>query len=125
MDKEEIKISTSILSGFSFALVGTTCCTLPILLLTLGMGGAVASLVSTLPWLVTLSRYKAITFTVTMLVLAYGYLRLRNADYCEQAAQRRLKWQRALLWTSTGLFVVSVFMAYALLPLVLWWESSV
>lgn len=119
-----MKTNTSLLGGFGLALVGTTCCALPILLVTLGMGSAVASLVSTLPWLVTLSKYKAVTFTITALILAYSFLRLRNMDSCEIVDQRRLKRQRALLWASTVIVIVSVFTAYALLPFTLWLEST-
>ena len=124
VDRESVKTNFSLLGGLGLALLGTTCCALPILLVTLGMGSAVASLVSALPWLATLSEYKAFTFSATALILAYCFLRLRQVDYCELADQRRLKWQRALLLTSTGIFLVSVFAAYALLPLTLWWDNS-
>ncbi len=124
VERESVKTNFSLLGGLGLALLGTTCCALPILLVTLGMGSAVASLVSALPWLATLSEYKAFTFSATALILAYCFLRLRQVDYCELADQRRLKWQRALLLTSTGIFLVSVFAAYALLPLTLWWDNS-
>lgn len=118
-----MKTNTSLLGGFGLALVGTTCCALPILLVAMGMGIA-ASMVAAMPWLAALSKYKAITFSITAIILAYAFFRLRNVAYCELADQRRLKWQRALLWSSTGILVVSVFTAYALLPLTLWREGT-
>ena len=41
MDKEQMKTDTSLFSGLGLALIGTTCCALPIALVTLGMGSAV------------------------------------------------------------------------------------
>src|SRR5947199_10099483 len=49
-----------------FGSVGTLlCCALPSLLVLLGMGATVGSLLSTLPWLVTLSRHKQWTFALS------------------------------------------------------------
>ena len=120
-----MKTDSSLFGAIGLALVSTTCCALPIVLVTLGMGSAVASLVSTLPWVVVLSEYKFVTFITTAGILGYCFLRLHHVDYCELVDRRRLHWQRILLWTSTGLFLMSVFAAYALLPLTLWWEASV
>ncbi|HEX6495617.1 MAG TPA: hypothetical protein VF018_09050, partial [Acidobacteriaceae bacterium] len=41
------------------------CCALPSVLVLLGMGTAVASLLSAAPWLVSLSRHKAWTFSIS------------------------------------------------------------
>lgn len=123
INRENVKINSSVLGGFGLALLGTTCCALPIVLVSLGMGSVVASLVSTLPWLTVFSEYKLVTFTTTAMILGYCFLRLRQVDSCEIADQRRLQWQRALLWASTGLFIMSVFAAYALLPIIMWWEG--
>jgi len=118
--------SASLWSGFSLAVLGTTCCALPIALVALGMGSSVASLVSVLPWLAWLSQYKAITFSVTALVLAYSGWRLRRinrATQCSIEDGKRLKWQKRLLGVSAVIFGVAVFAAYALLPITLWWDS--
>lgn len=56
-----------------FTSLGTLiCCALPALFVALGMGAVLAGLVSTMPWLVTLSEHKDIVFgvAVAMLVLA-------------------------------------------------------
>ena len=121
--------STSLWSSFSLAVLGTTCCALPIALVALGMGSSVASLVSVWPWLAWLSQYKAITFFVTALVLAYSgwelqrLQRLGNKTQCSVKDSKRLKWQKRLLRVSTFIFGFAVFAAYALLPITLWWDS--
>ena len=93
----------SVLSGLGLALLGTTCCALPIALVALGAGGAVAALVSTAPWLVVLSQYKAWTFAATASVQGYAWWRLRNATRCGLADARRMRW--ALL-ACLGLMIV-------------------
>lgn len=90
------------------------------------MGSSVASLVSVLPWLAWLSQYKAITFSVTALVLAYSGWRLRRinrATLCSIEDGERLKWQKRLLGISVAIFMIALFAAYALLPITLWWDS--
>ena len=65
-----------------FTSTGTlVCCALPALLVTLGAGATLAGIVSTVPWLVALSKYKVITFSIAgfMLILA-GVLRYKAKD---------------------------------------------
>jgi hypothetical protein len=126
VDRENIKTNSSVLGGFGLALLGTTCCALPIALVSLGMGGVVASLVAALPWLAWLSRYKAITFAITAAVLAYSWWRLRRTQlsaHCSLEDGRRLQWQKRLLGGSTVIFAISVLTAYLLLPVTLWLEA--
>lgn len=126
MVSERVKTNTSLLSSFGLALIGTTCCALPIVLVTLGMGSMVASAVSVLPWMVWLSQYKAITFSVTALLLVYSGWRLRQINLsarCSIEDGKRLKWQKRLLSVSAVIFVTAVFAAYALLPIMLWLEA--
>ncbi len=113
----------SIVSATGLTLLGTTCCALPIALIALGAGGAVASLVSAAPWLVALSQYKLVTFGITALALGFSWRQVRRVMVCDIADAKRLRWQRWVLWGATGLFVVSVFSAYAMLPLALWLEG--
>ena len=119
---ERIKTDTSIAGSAGLALLGTTCCALPILLVALGMGGTVASMVSALPWLATLSKYKFATFGLTALVLVYSWFRVWRASSCDLKAAQRLKMQRGILWASTAVFILAMFAAYALLPITLWLE---
>ena len=113
----------SVLSALGLSLLGTTCCALPIALVALGAGGAMASLASAAPWLVTLSEYKAATFSVTGLVLGYAWWRVRGASQCDISDAKSLRLQRRVLWASSAIFAVSIFAAYAALPLLVWFES--
>lgn len=54
-----------------FTSVGTLlCCALPTLFVTLGMGAALVGLVTTLPFLITLSEHKMIVFGVAGVMIA-------------------------------------------------------
>lgn len=126
MKRENLTTNTSLAGGFGLTLLGTTCCALPIVLVTFGMGSVVASVVSALPVLAWLSQYKAATFSVTGLVLAYSGWQLRRAGrsgQCSIEDGKRLKWQKWVLGINIVLFAVAVFAAYALLPIVLWLEG--
>ena len=122
MDKEQMKTDTSLFSGLGLALIGTTCCALPIALVTLGMGSAVVSMVSAMPWLTTLSQYKAIVFSLTTAVLIFSYWRLHRIKACSLADKYRLRWQKAVLWSSSAILLLSLFAAYVLLPITQWLE---
>jgi mercuric ion transport protein len=124
MNTEEKTTTASLWGGFGLALLGTTCCALPIALVAVGMGSVVASLASIIPGLAWLSQYKAVTFSVTGVVLAYSGWRLRKAHSCDLAFTKRLKWQRRILMASTLILTVSVLAAYALLPMTLWMDGT-
>lgn len=123
MNTEQAKTDTSLFSGLGLALIGTTCCALPIVLVALGLGSAVASMVAVMPWLTTLSQYKVVTFSLTPAALVYSYWRLHRIKVCALADKNRLRWQKAVLWASTVILLLSLFAAYALLPLTLWLQS--
>ena len=105
-------------SAFGLAALGTTCCALPATLVALGAGSSVASLMSVAPWLATISAYKEVTFALTAALLGYAWWRWHRVAACDIADEQRRRWQGRVLWLSTGLFVLSVGAAYALLPLV-------
>ncbi len=117
------KTTTSTLGSFGLAILGTTCCALPIVLVTLGAGGAMASLVSNLPWLATMSQYKVVVFGLTALVLAYSWWQVRRVSQCSIADAKRLRWQRVMLSISTTLLAVSILAAYAAYPLARWLDA--
>jgi hypothetical protein len=100
-----------------------TCCALPITLVALGMGGAVASMMSVAPWLITLSKYKLLTFAATGLVIAYSWWRVCSVQRCEIGDQIRLQRQKTILWATTAVFVISISAAYALYPLARYLEQ--
>ncbi len=125
MEKEPVApgAGASVFSALGLSLLGTTCCALPIALVALGAGAAVASLASAAPWLVTLSEYKAATFSATGLVLGYAWWRVRGVSQCDISDAKSLRVQRGVLWASSVIFAVSMFAAYAALPLLVWLEG--
>lgn len=95
------------------------CCALPALLVTLGMGAAVAGLVSAVPQLVWLSAHKEIVFGIagSMLLLA-GSLQWKNrhapcpADPAQAAACKRLRKASWWIWgISVALYATGFFFA--------------
>ena len=114
----------SLFSSFSTLI----CCALPSVLVLLGMGTAIASLLSAAPWLVSLSRHKVWTFSIAGTLIAASFVmtyviapRLRAGETCEaddpstcgevSKASRFVLWGSALIW-SGGFFV-----AYLLAPI--------
>ncbi|PIR37687.1 MAG: hypothetical protein COV35_09345 [Alphaproteobacteria bacterium CG11_big_fil_rev_8_21_14_0_20_39_49] len=65
-----------------FTSVGTlVCCALPALLVTIGAGAVLAGLVSSVPWLVALSKYKIWTFSIAgFLIIVSGIVRYKNRN---------------------------------------------
>jgi mercuric ion transport protein len=121
--------SSSLLSYFSlFTSVGTlVCCALPSLLVLAGLGASVASTLSSLPWLVALSRHKQWTFSVSGMLIALSFLNLYyvaprlKAKACTpdspSACEDASRLSRVLLWASAAIYVVGFFTAYILGPI--------
>jgi len=100
-------IGLSVLASFSTL----TCCALPALFVSLGAGAALASLVSTLPFLVTLSEHKAEVFTmaILMLGLAAGLQWRARFAPCptDPAAARWCMASRRIAWSVIALSAAS------------------
>jgi hypothetical protein len=125
--------TSGVLSYLSlFTSFGTLlCCALPSLLVLLGLGATVASFLSAVPWLVTLSRHKFWVFTISGLLigcnLLYAYViapRLQKAgtacptdapEACVSASRVSL----LVLWVSAAIYAIGVFSAFALGPLLM------
>jgi hypothetical protein len=96
------------------------CCALPALLVSIGAGAALASLISVAPQLVWVSMHKLPLFIGSGLMLAAGgWLQARPAacpaDARLAAACARYKRiSRAVYWSSVAVFATGVFFAYAL-----------
>ncbi|MEN9420449.1 MAG: hypothetical protein RI988_4070 [Pseudomonadota bacterium] len=96
------------------------CCALPALLVSLGLGAALAGLVSAVPALVWVSEYKAPVFGVAAALLAAaGALqwRLRTAPCpidpaLRQACLRTRRWSRWVWVAAVALFAVGAFFAF-------------
>lgn len=103
------------------------CCALPALLVTLGLGAALAGLVAAAPWLVALSRWKAWLFAGSGLLLAAAFLMHRRAarlpcpaDPAKAAACTRLRRISAgVLGLSVALWAVGFFFAFLAADLLL------
>jgi hypothetical protein len=114
----------SLFSSFSTLI----CCALPSVLVLLGMGTTVASLLSAAPWLVSLSRHKVWTFAIAGTLIAASFVmtyaiapRLRNGEICEAddptTCGEVSKISRVILWGSATLWSCGFFVAYLLGPI--------
>lgn len=98
-----------------------TCCALPILLVTLGLGTAVASLASAAPWLITLSLYKGWVFAVSgALIAVSAWAVYRPGRVCPtdpdlaRACAKADQWNKRFVWISGVMWCVGFFAAYVL-----------
>jgi hypothetical protein len=107
------------------------CCALPSLLVLVGLGATVASFLSAVPWLVTVSRHKNWVFAVSGVLIASNFLytyalalRLRaeggecpvdTPGGCDTATTM----SRVILWISAVIYAIGLFSAYALGPLLM------
>lgn len=113
-----------------FTSFGTlVCCALPSLLVLLGLGATVASVLSSAPWLVSLSRHKEWVFLASGLMIAGNFLyvywlspRLRQrgagcavgeAEACDTASRL----SRVVLWVSAATYALGFFTAFLLGPI--------
>ena len=115
-----------------FTSMGTLlCCALPSLLVLLGLGATVASFLSAVPWLVTLSRHKNWVFLVAGMLIAGNFVytytlapRWRaQGGACPtdspEACDTATSVSRVILWASAVLYGVGCFSAYLLGPLLM------
>ncbi|HYY68497.1 MAG TPA: hypothetical protein VE734_02095 [Terriglobales bacterium] len=113
-----------------FTSLGTLlCCALPSLFVLVGLGATVASVVSAAPWLISLSRHKNWTFAIAGLLIAANFVyvfrvapRLQaSGQSCPvdqpSACDTASRVSRAILWASAGIYLVGVFSAYLLGPI--------
>jgi len=114
----------SLFSSFSTLI----CCALPSILVLLGMGTAVASLLSAAPWLVSLSRHKIWIFSIAGTLIALSFVmtyvvapRLQDGDACAAddptTCGEVSKLSRILLWGSALIWSGGFFVAYLLGPI--------
>lgn len=104
-----------------FTSLGTLlCCALPALLVTLGMGAALAGLVGAAPWITAVSDYKEMVFAVAGVLLALALFmqwRVRNAscpaDPLKAKACARLRTiSRGMLIFSIIIYLTGFFFAF-------------
>lgn len=109
------------------------CCALPSLLVLLGLGATVASFLSTVPWLVTMSHQKNWVFIVSGVLIASNFayvyvlaprLQTRGAVCPIDSPGACIlvsRTSRTILWISTVVYCCGVFSAYILGPLLMRW----
>lgn len=114
----------SLFSSFSTLI----CCALPSVLVLLGMGTAVASLLSAAPWLVSFSRHKVWTFSIAGVLIAASFVmtyaiapRLLEGEACAAddptTCGEVSKVSRVILWGSAIIWSAGFFVAYLLAPI--------
>ena len=121
---------SAMLSYFSLftSLSTLLCCALPSLLVLFGLGASVASILAFTPWLVTLSRHKAWTFSVSGTLIGVSFInlyyfvpRLKGGGVCDvddgSACRVASRVSKVLLWVSAGIYAVGFLVAYALGPI--------
>lgn len=96
-----------------FTSVGTLiCCALPALLVTLGMGAALAGFISAVPWITAVSEYKEYLFAGSGVMLAgaaFLQWRARNAPCpIDPAKARACSRLRTVSWVILG-FSITVY----------------
>lgn len=100
------------------------CCVIPIVLVSLGFGAAVAAMYGALPFLTVLGVYKEWTFALSAIVmLAAAWALFRPGRACPadpelaRACEAADRWNRRLFTVAAAIWGVSFFAAYLLTPL--------
>ena len=119
-----------------FSSLGTLlCCALRSLLVLFGLGATVGSLLTAVPWLVSLSHHKNWVFTVAGVLIGANVLyvhvvapRLRVSTLtCEQrddSCTRAAHFSIVVLWISVAIYAIGFFVAYVLGPTLTWLDRS-
>lgn len=110
-----------------FTSLGTLlCCALPSLLVLIGLGATVATVLSAAPWLVSLSRHKGWVFAVSGTLIAANFLyvylfaprwRAQGAACAPDAptaCDTAGRVSRVVLWVSASLWITGFLTAYVL-----------
>lgn len=114
-----------------FTSLGTLlCCALPSLLVLFGLGATVASFLTSVPLLVSLSRHKAWTFAIAGALITSDFVyiyslapRLKmQGDACSTedgptACDRATRLSRITLWAAAAIYAIGFFTAYLLGPI--------
>ena len=104
------------------------CCALPSLLVLLGLGATVASMLSFLPWLVTLSHHKSWVFGISAALITLSFVQMyviaprlkMQAEVCppdDPACTRATRMGRVVLWVAAVIYLIGFFTAYLLGPI--------
>ena len=122
----QIKSEKSWLRWLTLFVTGSTllCCALPILLVSLGFGAAVASLNYNVPALYFLAEHKLWTLSLSALLLVFlAWVIWRPNQSCptdpELAAhcQTAKRWNKRIFWLSVAIWSIGFFFSTLLLPI--------
>ncbi len=107
------------------------CCALPILLVSIGLGAASASLFASMPFLVTLAQYKTSVFAASGIVLAItAWFLYRPARVCPadpklaEQCNTAHRWNLRFFWAASLMWLVGFAAAYLALPIYLWFGGA-
>ncbi|WP_288356108.1 mercuric transporter MerT family protein [uncultured Cycloclasticus sp.] len=111
-EREQSRSKWLAAAGISGALIASSCCVLPLLLVTLGISGA---------WignLTALEPYKPYFLSVTVLLLGFGFWyvyykpkkKCEEGDYCARPSSTRIT--KSALWIATVLVLLSASVNY-------------
>ena len=111
-----------------FASLGTLlCCALPILLVVMGFGAVVATVMYQFPWLVTLAEQESWMFGISVVILAVcAWVIWAQRESCptDPALALRCKlvkrWNHRLFWGALTIWGIGFTSAFLLLPLRNW-----
>jgi len=108
------------------------CCALPSVLVLLGMGATMVSLLSAAPWLVNMSRHKAWTFSSAGGLIGMSFVmtywiapQFRIGEICsadDPTCGQVSRFSRMLLWGSATIWSFGFFMAYLLVIVLEWYQ---
>ncbi|PCJ39467.1 MAG: hypothetical protein COA99_10255 [Moraxellaceae bacterium] len=100
------------------------CCALPIVLVTMGFGAAVASMNVNNPGLAVLAEYKIWTLGLSALLLAFlAWVIWRPNQVCPVSSelatycQNAKRWNQRVFWISVVIWSMGFFFSVLLLPL--------
>jgi len=96
------------------------CCALPSLLVSIGMGAAMAGLVSSVPQIVWFSEYKILIFTISGMLLLVSFVLQKQSDRkpCPidpklvQACIKGRLWSKRIFYASIILWLLGAFFAF-------------
>jgi hypothetical protein len=100
------------------------CCALPILLISLGFGAAVASLNYNIPELMFLAEHRLWTLSISaslLIVLAWVIWRPNQScpsgHHLKKQCKIAKKWNKRIFWLSVAIWSIGFFFSVLLLPL--------
>lgn len=100
------------------------CCALPVVMVSLGLGAAMANLNYNMPGLLFLAGHKLWTLSLSALLLLFlAWIIWRPNQTCPTdptlavLCQKTKRWNQRIFWLSVGIWCLGFFFSYLLLPI--------